>query len=586
MKIAKLFAVAMGAMAVMTACQEPMESINPEQGLPISVNAQMYNFTKATDTAFEEGDQIGLHVVIPQGAYLNNAKYTYTNGALVGANDNVWYGDETLEANVLSYYPYKAGAGYKAEGYTFTVEADQMTEGGYAASDLLVASTTSKPTKETVMLPFKHALSKIVININSELDEEVKEVMFADVYGSAVVNLVEGTSTVNGEKGNIKAAKVDADTWTLITVPQSEATPRILVVVGDKQYNFDIEAATNFAAGKMATANLTLTKELIGAEFSTEITDWTADSEMQFNPSKENTPEEGEGDDNGENEGNEGTEGGDDNGEGGNTEGGENGDDNGEGNEPEGNEPEVEEPFVAVASDLGVVGSFAASAWATDAVLYTTPVEGVLVAAGVEMAAYDAFKIRTVGSWEGTANIGRNANAVNYIKANHCIAVENDGNSADITVEAAGVYDIYFDQTAMVVYIMEAGADYTTAVEQTVNGEEPIVEEPEATENALYFAPHANWTQAGARFAAYFFGAGEAWVSMTDEDGDGIYEAFIPDGGYTSVIFCRMNPGATANTWDNKWNQTADLVLPTDGTNLYTLTGGEWDGVTGAWSTK
>ena len=47
MKFAKLFAVAMGAMAVMTACQEPVENINPEQGLPISVNAQMYNFTKA-----------------------------------------------------------------------------------------------------------------------------------------------------------------------------------------------------------------------------------------------------------------------------------------------------------------------------------------------------------------------------------------------------------------------------------------------------------------------------------------------------------------------------------------------------------
>lgn len=571
MKFAKLFAVAMGAMAVMTACQEPVESINPEQGLPISVNAQMYNFTKATDTAFEEGDQIGLHVVIPQGAYLNNEKYTYTEGALVGARENVWYGDESLEANVLAYYPYNALAGYKADGYTFTVEADQSAEGGYAASDLLIASTTSKPTKETVVLPFKHALSKIVINITSELEEEIKYVMFADVYGSAVVNIAEGTSTVNGEKGNIKAAKVDADTWTLITVPQSEATPRILVVVGDKQYNFDIEAATTFVGGKVATANITLTKELIGAEFSTEITDWTADSDLQFNPSNENLPEGGEGDDNGE---------------GGNTEGGENGDDNGEGNEPEGNEPEVEEPFVAVASDLGVVGSFAASAWATDAVLYTTPVEGVLVAEGVEFAAYDSFKIRTAGTWEGTTNIGRNANAVNYIKANHYIAVENNGNSADITVEAAGVYDIYFDQTAMVVYIMEAGSDYTTATEQTENGEEPVVEEPEVTENVLYFAPHANWTQAGARFAAYFFGAGEAWVGMTDSDADGIYEVNIPVGGYTSVIFCRMNPDAAANNWNNKWNQTADLVIPTDGTNLYTLTGGEWDGVTGAWSTK
>lgn len=547
MKFAKLFAVAMGAMAVMTACQEPVESINPEQGLPISVNAQMYNFTKATDTAFEEGDQIGLHVVIPQGAYLNNEKYTYTEGALVGARENVWYGDESLEANVLAYYPYNALAGYKADGYTFTVEADQSAEGGYAASDLLIASTTSKPTKETVVLPFKHALSKIVINITSELEEEIKYVMFADVYGSAVVNIAEGTSTVNGEKGNIKAAKVDADTWTLITVPQSEATPRILVVVGDKQYNFDIEAATTFVGGKVATANITLTKELIGAEFSTEITDWTADSDLQFNPSNENTPGEGEG------------------GEGG-----------------EGTEPEPEKPFEAEESGLGVVGSFAASGWAADEILYTTPTEGLLVATGIELAAYDSFKIRTVGGWDAE-NYGRGD--INYIKANKYVTAV-DGSANNFTVEAAGTYDIYFNKTTLAVYVMTAGTDIAEATEQTENGEEPVTEEPEVTENVLYLAPNANWKADGARFAAYFFGDGDAWVSMTDSDADGIYEVNIPVGGYTSVIFCRMNPGAVANNWDNKWNQTADLTIPTDGTNLYTVAEGAWDKGNGAWSTK
>jgi hypothetical protein len=73
---------------------------------------------------------------------------------------------------------------------------------------------------------------------------------------------------------------------------------------------------------------------------------------------------------------------------------------------------------------------------------------------------------------------------------------------------------------------------------------------------------------------------------MTDEDADGIYEAHIPVGGYTSVIFCRMNPNAAANNWNNKWNQTSDLIIPTDGTNLYTIEEGSWDNGTGTWSTK
>ena len=100
----------------------------------------------------------------------------------------------------------------------------------------------------------------------------------------------------------------------------------------------------------------------------------------------------------------------------------------------------------------------------------------------------------------------------------------------------------------------------------------------------LYLKPNGNWTQAGARFAAYFFGNGETWVGMTDANGDGIYEVEAP-AGYPSVIFCRMSPSTSANNWNNKWNQTADLTIPTDGKNMYTVKDGTWDKGAGTWST-
>lgn len=103
--------------------------------------------------------------------------------------------------------------------------------------------------------------------------------------------------------------------------------------------------------------------------------------------------------------------------------------------------------------------------------------------------------------------------------------------------------------------------------------------------DTLYLKPASNWKEAGARFAAYFFeGDKNTWGSMTDNDGDGVYEVDVPDG-YSNVIFVRMNPGATANNWDNKWNQTADLVIPTDGKNCFTGSAGVWDYDTGSWST-
>ena len=106
-----------------------------------------------------------------------------------------------------------------------------------------------------------------------------------------------------------------------------------------------------------------------------------------------------------------------------------------------------------------------------------------------------------------------------------------------------------------------------------------------AAPETLYLKPNSNWIIDGARFAAYFFTATtNTWVSMSDSDGDGIYECSVP-GGYSSVIFCRMNPANSTNNWDNKWNQTADLTIPTNGTDYYTVADGTWDSGGGSWST-
>ena len=102
----------------------------------------------------------------------------------------------------------------------------------------------------------------------------------------------------------------------------------------------------------------------------------------------------------------------------------------------------------------------------------------------------------------------------------------------------------------------------------------------------LYLTPNSNWKQSNARFAAYFFGNGETWVSMTYNSSLGVYEVTVPTNKkYPNVIFCRMNPNASANNWNNKWNQTGDLVIPTSGANHYTVKAGTWDKGGGTWST-
>jgi hypothetical protein len=103
-----------------------------------------------------------------------------------------------------------------------------------------------------------------------------------------------------------------------------------------------------------------------------------------------------------------------------------------------------------------------------------------------------------------------------------------------------------------------------------------------ADTTTIYVQPNSNWLRDGARFAAYFFGNGDTWVDCVDA-GDGLYSVEVP-AGFTSVIFCRMNPGTTANNWTNKWNQTKDLAIPTDNKTIYVVDG--WDKGNGQWIEK
>jgi hypothetical protein len=101
----------------------------------------------------------------------------------------------------------------------------------------------------------------------------------------------------------------------------------------------------------------------------------------------------------------------------------------------------------------------------------------------------------------------------------------------------------------------------------------------------IYLTPNANWLKDNARFALYTWidGGDYHWIDMTDDDGDGVYQATLP-GGYTNIIFCRMDPNKPNGWSDNKtWNQTNDLIY--DGVNNhYTIGSDAWSNGEGKWS--
>lgn len=284
----KLFSLAaLVALFSLTACsnEEPGVTPVPETGKVISLDAEMLNFTRATDTAFEEGDKVGLYIFTPE-VWLNNAEFTYTAEGLSSTTEHKWYTDEELTSSLVAYYPYNSAWQY-ASSVSFSVKNDQTTHADYTASDLMIATTTSKPTEEAVLLPFTHALSKVVITIDNQLEEELTSVRFGNVYTTVTFDPKSpATMTTAGEKGQISAALTEEGSWMLILAPQQAAEPTLIVSTASENYTFTLPQAVDFEAGKVMNASITLEKPVVPeapvASFTTSVSNWEDGGSLDF----------------------------------------------------------------------------------------------------------------------------------------------------------------------------------------------------------------------------------------------------------------------------------------------------------------
>ena len=188
-----------------------------------------------------------------------------------------------MEATVTAMYPASETMEGFAATQSFMVNADQSTKVGYAASDLLLASTKAYPSEDAVNLPFKHALSKIVVNVDNQLKEAVENVWFTDVLGGVSFSTADHSDlAATGSAGTVKAYKSGENTWQLIVAPQTASPKLALTTTSGKQYTFVLTEDVTFTSGKVSTATVTVSPESIYTSFTPEISDWVADNDLNF----------------------------------------------------------------------------------------------------------------------------------------------------------------------------------------------------------------------------------------------------------------------------------------------------------------
>ncbi len=232
--------------------------------------------TRATGTAFEKDDAIGVYVTqyngdlaVPlqvSGNYANNAKTTF-DGSVWKSAPVIYWGEGKFD--VYAYYPYAKPS--SADEYPFTVALDQSTTeqadvlSGYEASDFLWAKAAGITRMDAVPLTFTHRMSKLVVNLvkgeaySGEIPADAV-VRIHNTVPAATIDLASGTVTKNGYESaqSITAKKLSEGVYTAIIVPQRLNTKRPLVEVLSKGVSYLIESSFVFKAGTQHTINITL----------------------------------------------------------------------------------------------------------------------------------------------------------------------------------------------------------------------------------------------------------------------------------------------------------------------------------------
>ena len=228
--------------------------------------------TKVTNTAFENGDAIGVTITRESGAHATNEKLTYNGTEFSGSL--MWYAEGTAGATVSAYYPYADAVPAK-----FSVAADQSA--GTSASDFVAGSKEGVlPSASAVVIPFKHKLTKIILSVTNNAAGDLSAIKLSGARLAANI-AADFSATVDetAATGTIKAFKKDATTYCLILPPQTVGLTATVETAGGNVLAQNL-AETELVAGKQYTINMIVNPKDLAVAFAGDIEDWENGGEI------------------------------------------------------------------------------------------------------------------------------------------------------------------------------------------------------------------------------------------------------------------------------------------------------------------
>ena len=242
--------------------------------------------TRATDTAFEKSDNIGVYVTAADnvlqlgGNAVNNELFTFNGTSWTSPRKVYW---NAGQHNIYAYYPYSKKIN-DVEDYQFSVNTDQSTAKGYTMSDFLWATVKDVAASgDAVKMQFAHKLSCVNVELlngesyNGDIPDNT-EVYIYNTVTDALISLSTGDACKNSysSASTIRCFQESATRYKAIVVPQNITSRRPLVEVVIGNVSYLMEGTISYKPGMRHTISVTLEQdpEQIKINIGGEIGDW------------------------------------------------------------------------------------------------------------------------------------------------------------------------------------------------------------------------------------------------------------------------------------------------------------------------
>ena len=237
--------------------------------------------SRATDTAWEAGDEIGIYMQQTGTSGFVNANYKYTNSS---DDVNTFTSDTPMKylgngtVNFMAVYPYQQGV---TDGnYHFTLGNEDLSD-----NDIMYASVTGiEAGTGNVSLTFSHKLAKIVLQLEDESGNAVSDatVSIDKQCTTDALNVADGTVSATGDAytSTLSFANAGNGTYEVIVIPDKGYAERTIVITANgttyrcpvEDIAFDASTKNTISILLQASAGeTTIDLELSGLK----IDDWT-----------------------------------------------------------------------------------------------------------------------------------------------------------------------------------------------------------------------------------------------------------------------------------------------------------------------